>query len=111
MHQNAGNCIYIFQNFLGEKFQTPRQNVPPTLKMLLTPLVVCVCVCVNECGVYVCARMNVVCMCVCEYIILHLCVCVCVCEYIILHLCVCVCVCLCMIVSCTCVYGCVGVSI
>ena len=38
MHQNAGNCIYIFQNFLGEKFQTPRQNVPPTLKMLLTPL-------------------------------------------------------------------------
>ena len=39
MHQNAGNCIYIFQNVLGENPPDPPQKyVPPTLKMLLTPL-------------------------------------------------------------------------
>ena len=39
MHQNAGNCIYIFQNVLGENPQTPHQNMsPPTLsKCCLRP--------------------------------------------------------------------------
>ena len=29
MHQNAGNCIYIFKKILGRNPQTPRQNVSP----------------------------------------------------------------------------------
>ena len=41
MHQNAGNCIYIFLFIMGEKPpDPPAKCVPPTLKMLLTPMLV-----------------------------------------------------------------------
>ena len=38
MHQNAGNCMYFFENVLWEDPQTPHQNMSPTLEMPLTPL-------------------------------------------------------------------------
>src|SRR4029434_10307358 len=49
----------------GEPPDSPPKDVPPTLKMLLTPLCVCVCV-----GVCVCLRVIVLLRCLCA------CVCV-----------------------------------
>ena len=40
MHQNAGNCIYIFNKDSGGETPRPPGKMcpPPTFKMLLTPM-------------------------------------------------------------------------